>query len=124
MTDWRDQAACKAYDPSLWFPERGETKKAETAKSICAGCPVRAECLDYAARNAMDTGIWGGESSRGIRAERRRLGLLGKRNLRPIDHGTHNGWQAHRRRGEKPCPACLRGRHLYEQLRKEKAGVG
>jgi len=30
------------------------------AKSICAACPVRIECLEYAVRIREPHGIWGG----------------------------------------------------------------
>ena len=58
--DWRDQAACAEVDPALWFPEKGESTKAP--KMICQGCPVRAECLDYALEHeaAARWGVWGG----------------------------------------------------------------
>jgi WhiB family redox-sensing transcriptional regulator len=52
------------------FPERGETNA--RAKSYCAKCPVRAECLDYAIDHDIRHGIWGGKSERERRAIRRR----------------------------------------------------
>ena len=30
------------------------------AKQVCAACPVRAECLDYALRVNEPLGVWGG----------------------------------------------------------------
>jgi WhiB family redox-sensing transcriptional regulator len=39
------------------------------AKAICAGCPVREECLEYAMRWDQLCGVWGGLSER----ERRQL---------------------------------------------------
>ncbi|TMK81786.1 MAG: WhiB family transcriptional regulator, partial [Actinobacteria bacterium] len=42
------------------------------ALSICATCPVRAQCLDYAIRNRETYGIWGGttpDQRRRIRRE-------------------------------------------------------
>ncbi|MDQ5874483.1 MAG: WhiB family transcriptional regulator [Actinomycetota bacterium] len=47
-------------DPDLWFPERG--RSAEPAKRICARCPVREECLEWALQHE-DFGVWGGLSA-------------------------------------------------------------
>lgn len=57
-------------DPDIWFPGRSKGPNgANEAKAICAGCPVRKECLDYALENEMEYGIWGGTSP----TERRRM---------------------------------------------------
>lgn len=64
---WKDDAACRhATDPSIFFPKPGDSVR--EAKAICAGCPVRSECLDYALRLG-EHGIWGSTSER----ERRRI---------------------------------------------------
>ena len=60
MTGWRDLAAC-AGQQELFFDGRREAK----ARAICARCPVRAQCLEYALSGAgtwrgIATGIWGG----------------------------------------------------------------
>jgi WhiB family redox-sensing transcriptional regulator len=34
----------------------------QPAKTICAGCPVRTECLDYALADDTLVGVWGGTS--------------------------------------------------------------
>ena len=64
---WRDDALCAQTDPEAFFPEKGGSTR--EAKKICAGCPVRAECLESALANDERFGIWGGLSER----ERRRL---------------------------------------------------
>jgi WhiB family redox-sensing transcriptional regulator len=64
---WHQHGACRGADPSLFFPEQGESVK--EAKAVCARCPVRADCLDYAMENHEVVGIWGGLSAR----ERRQL---------------------------------------------------
>lgn len=55
--DWRHDAACRAIPPETFFPlgEPGEDK----AKAVCAGCPVRDRCLDWALAHE-DFGVWGG----------------------------------------------------------------
>ena len=60
--DWIDQAQCHHVDPDLFFPERGASVK--EAKAVCDACPVQAQCLEYALRNKIEHGIWGGMSER------------------------------------------------------------
>jgi WhiB family transcriptional regulator, redox-sensing transcriptional regulator len=73
--DWRHRARCRDVDPELFFPV-GTTGPAEaqvqSAKAICALCPVREECLQWALDTAQDAGVWGGLSEEERRALRRR----------------------------------------------------
>ena len=64
---WRELAACRGTDLEVFFPERGES--AGPARQVCAACPVRQPCLDYAITNRITHGIWGGLTER----ERRQL---------------------------------------------------
>jgi len=64
--DWMLEARCLDADPEAFFPEKGGSTR--EAKRICAACPVRDECLEYALENDERFGIWGGLSER----ERRR----------------------------------------------------
>ena len=61
---WLERAACRDQDPELFFPERGQQAKAQAAKQVCAGCQVKADCLDLAVKSAAsrgeDHGIFGG----------------------------------------------------------------
>ncbi len=65
--EWQERALCSQTDPEAFFPEKGGSTR--EAKRICAGCEVRAECLEYALAFDERFGIWGGLSER----ERRRL---------------------------------------------------
>lgn len=67
---WRELAACRGTDLNLFFPERGES--AGPARQVCAACPVRQPCLDYAISNRIVYGIWGGLTERERRALRSR----------------------------------------------------
>ena len=68
---WRDYAACRGADPDLFFPpEDGGKAQARKAKAICAACPVRRECLEYALRHGEHWGVWGGISERDRRQPR------------------------------------------------------
>jgi len=64
---WRDEAACKGLDTDIFFP--ASDAEAGPAKLICAGCPVRAECLEWALLSRQEDGVWGGLTDN----ERRRL---------------------------------------------------
>jgi WhiB family redox-sensing transcriptional regulator len=63
---WQVKAACRGPQASVFFPpshfERKDEKEAREsrAKAICATCPVRRPCLDYAIRIREPHGIWGG----------------------------------------------------------------
>lgn len=62
-------------DPELFFPVADEgteafEREAAPARALCAGCPVRAACLDYALETGQDYGIWGGTSPAERRAPR------------------------------------------------------
>lgn len=59
---WMDGAPCARYDPEWWFPKAGAHNVAP--KSVCAECPVRADCLEYALADPHLTGIWGGLTDR------------------------------------------------------------
>ncbi len=62
-------AACAdtALDPDEWFPIATAAARARAeasaALAVCAGCPVRAECLELSLRQWSGVGrhgIWGG----------------------------------------------------------------
>lgn len=57
-TSWRKDAACRHMDPDVFFADRGAS--VGPAKTVCAGCPVRAACLDYAMATGQKFGVWGG----------------------------------------------------------------
>jgi WhiB family transcriptional regulator, redox-sensing transcriptional regulator len=55
---WRDEALCRQVDPELFFPEKGGAVR--EAKRVCAGCPVREQCLAWAITHDQRYGVWGG----------------------------------------------------------------
>lgn len=73
---WQNKANCRGVNPSLFYPERGVSTS--EAKSVCAGCEVTAECLEYAVRSGEKFGIWGGLSERERRTIRRARRLKAK----------------------------------------------
>ncbi|SPM32475.1 hypothetical protein MRAB57_274 [Mycobacterium rhizamassiliense] len=50
---------CHVGDPNLWFAET--PADLERAKTLCASCPVRRQCLAAALERAEPWGVWGGE---------------------------------------------------------------
>ena len=74
---WQDDAACRGEDLVLFFGPDGERQperdiRERKAKAICAQCPVRAECLDYALSRPEKYGTWGGLNEDERASERRR----------------------------------------------------
>src|SRR6266567_3750573 len=60
IISWMIKAACAGADPETFS---AATPEAEAeAKAICARCPVRPQCRDYALATAQEWGIWGGLS--------------------------------------------------------------
>ena len=63
---WQIKAMCRGPQAAVFFPpasfERKEEKdeREARAKAICATCPVRKPCLEYALRIREPHGIWGG----------------------------------------------------------------
>jgi WhiB family redox-sensing transcriptional regulator len=66
---WRLYAACQGVDPDLFYSGQGDNFTNQAARAVCATCPVKAPCLEYALVNVEKFGVWGGKSER----ERRRL---------------------------------------------------
>ena len=67
---WQQFAECANHAGSVdFFPARGESVR--DAKAVCARCPVREECLDFALRLKVAHGVWGGLSERERRTLRR-----------------------------------------------------
>lgn len=79
---WRELAACLGMDPTLFFPARGQS--CDIARDVCARCPVRVECLEYALELKLDEGVFGGESGR----ERKRIRRQRRAEAGTARHGT------------------------------------
>jgi WhiB family transcriptional regulator, redox-sensing transcriptional regulator len=66
-TIWMQLGNCRDRPPAMFFPSDGVG--VDRARRICADCPVKGRCLEYALANRIDHGVWGGTSER----ERRRI---------------------------------------------------
>lgn len=86
-TEWRDHGVCAQTDPEAFYPVVGGSTRA--AKQVCRGCPVRAECLEYALEHDERFGVWGGLSV----PERRRLKLR-RVHAEAVQRGRQGGRKA------------------------------
>ena len=77
--DWRARGACRRLSDAedVFFGLDGESGKVtarreKQAKAVCAACPVRGECLNYAVGRPEKYGTWGGLNEDERSSERRR----------------------------------------------------
>lgn len=76
MPEWTERAACRDTDPELFFPIGSvglALEQVDAAKAVCARCPVRTECLDWALRVGEAYGVWGGTTPEERRFLRREI---------------------------------------------------
>lgn len=115
--DWVQHGLCRGMDTAIFFPTRGEPL--DEARAVCAQCPVRAECLDYALTTFQKHGVWGGLSERERRA--RRMALHIQRQQTPADHGTRTMFARHKAAPDvwgPPCEACAIAERTYNTERR------
>jgi WhiB family redox-sensing transcriptional regulator len=78
LQTWMRNADCRGANATAFFPSDG--LGVEAVQRVCAACPVRVECLEYALANRLDYGVWGGAS------ERQRQRMLRERRTPSIAH--------------------------------------
>lgn len=66
--DWRVSASCLSVTPDIFHPEPQGASTA-AAMRVCAGCPVRIECLTEHVGEPF--GVWGGTTPKQRRRMRR-----------------------------------------------------
>jgi hypothetical protein len=58
---WQDEAACDKIGNEIFFADPScQSKEISEAKTICKRCDVRWDCLQFAVKNDIAHGIWGG----------------------------------------------------------------
>lgn len=81
---WRQLGECVGMDPDFFYPSEIEGRATNSfvaeAQRVCAGCPVRAACGEYAIRANEKQGVWGGLSA----VERRRI--RSRRRVAPAEY--------------------------------------
>jgi WhiB family redox-sensing transcriptional regulator len=64
VLEWTEHAACAGANVDLFFPQKRPTvrpsRQVLESKRICAACPVRPQCLEYALERPEPEGTWGG----------------------------------------------------------------
>lgn len=84
---WEARGKCRTGDPELLFVEGAAQNR---AKAVCAGCPVRTECLAHALDHRIEYGVWGGLTERERRSLlRRRPTVTSWRNLLETARAAH-----------------------------------
>jgi WhiB family transcriptional regulator, redox-sensing transcriptional regulator len=66
---WRLAGACATADPDLFIDARRQA----AAVAVCAACPVRRPCLEFALATGPEFGVWAGLTQEQLRALRRGL---------------------------------------------------
>lgn len=91
---WMKGAACRSVpNDDLFFVHPMTVELTRPAKEICAACPVRRTCLQYAIAHSIRHGIWGGRTPRerrlipgGVRREIRRWWFYKHPNAKMLAH--------------------------------------
>ncbi len=65
--------ACAPFPTAWWYPQRrtGQDNHGDLAKTICAICPQRVQCLDGALQRGEEWGVWAGAGESRRRVLRR-----------------------------------------------------
>jgi RNA polymerase sigma factor (sigma-70 family) len=73
---WQLKAACRQEDLESFFPISGVQMR---IAQMCGACPVREACLDFAQKNSITVGTWGGTSPDDRRRLRKQQALVAKK---------------------------------------------
>jgi WhiB family redox-sensing transcriptional regulator len=122
VPDWHRDASCGTGHLDVFFGpwrERPSARAAREAqaKAICAACPARVPCLEWALRTRQEFGVWGGLSESERRPLARQAGTspLCRNDLHEMTaeniYTYPNGW--------KTCRACKDARHQARPKRQE-----
>lgn len=59
--NWQEEAQCERFQDMDFF-NTGSPSNVAKCKMVCTSCMVRTQCLDFAKRNGIVDGIWGGQT--------------------------------------------------------------
>lgn len=60
VTDWFRYASCLGLPTQWFFPNNKLKNPPVDVSTICKGCLVQQQCLNYSIDNNIEFGIWGG----------------------------------------------------------------
>ena len=125
---WMAEALCREVGSEVFYAEAPDgitgkflaawNREANAqARSVCAACPVRLECLDHAIDTDEKHGIWGGMTPDERREEARRRADRPPTTAR-ASCGTRWGYKQHRAAGEAACDPCraANAAHAYPRV--------
>jgi hypothetical protein len=110
--DWTRRAACRHWVELDWIDPIPDLTA--LYRAVCAGCPVRRECLITALTAGEPWGIWGGLDI-DERADLAHQGGFPPPNVLPR-HGVHTRYVRHHCR----CDACRYAYARYERERRRR----
>lgn len=106
-SDFMAHAKCVTMDPDLFFTTHEQQYSETRAQELCDGCPVIAQCLDYAITQQCIDGIFGATTP----IQRYAMGMHGRQGntkytweLPPHGTETRRTWE--RRHGISACAQC------------------
>lgn len=85
IVDWTQAGPCRSSDPEEWFPLGSPTN--ESARKLCAGCPILHPCREYALRIDVH-GVWGGLTRQRRRLIQRQRGFVPAQRAEPSTPST------------------------------------
>ena len=112
---WRDRAACADTDPDLFFSEDTVRGTYKQAIAICNDCPVKDDCLDYALKENLRDGVWGGRTPDERQRIRRRLGMPINVVSEPQPCGTNAAYVRHIKQKTPVCEPCREAKRVYSR---------
>lgn len=90
---WIRDGACIEVDTDFMFPtSRKHPELSDPAKAVCAGCPVREVCLEYALATREPDGVWGGMTPEERNLEIRRR--VKRKRDKKIPYSVQRDWVA------------------------------
>lgn len=81
---WRDDASCKEMGNAEFFATfnnngKEAQERLRQVRAICTACKVNKECLDFAVRNEIAYGVWGGMTASERKVMFPRVSVMGQR---------------------------------------------
>jgi WhiB family redox-sensing transcriptional regulator len=81
---WRDHASCKTMGNTEFFAtfqgnSKSHEERLDRVRTICNECPVNKECLDFAVRNEIAYGVWGGLTPKERKQKFAPVSVMGQR---------------------------------------------